>query len=1365
MNKSLQIKRCVALALVSLFVSATSLLYAAVVLPGTPFGTTGVTCQSPCSTTLVGYVNFANKNGVETGRWSINDIETYGAAPIQSVSTTRTFTNGAIKNTGNYTIVKNPSSLGEALQNIPAGVPGGLFVVQNTNDVLQYTIRGLNSPADFGIMADNVVDTRLMYCVRIKVRNLGTAGACNSVGNNISINFRDPDGNDFSVGNLFYNGTNRGNNGRYNVTSCNGTSNGNAWGGNGQITNPVGYDGSYAILEGCFMVGAGRAANTQFRDDDGFQITINGPDTNGDNVFAIESIEVYGCLPKKITAKDEAGVIIANNTFCENGPATLTAEGGGFGGNIKWYKGATLADAIAAPPVGAGTVLHAKAPWGVGSHETYWAVGDIGTDSISITARFCCSSLGTASVVFEEHFPLYAPTTVCNGTATVSPLNPAHGTTTYNYTSNDGNVCTLTEDEYAIATHSYWGWWNNRTRVNEHTGTAGSGMMMVNAAANTNKYFYTLTLDGLCAETKYEFSAWYASIANAGSEQPSNITFQIFESTNMVTPIATGNTGDFGGTANAPHNSSFVWRRYDIVFNTPPTSNPSTQYILRLKNNRGDVMGNDLLIDDITVTKCVTTMYTYEEGTNNIEVEVCSPDTVRLEVPMQKSLMDVITGIDGGSPVYFQWMKATSPTGPWTLEGTVRTFVLGNGKNIWSVFPPDVGETVYYRAKISNDIARAMDINAPLNGTCFNDVITQVFRLERKGELDITVAPEAFPVYICHGELVGEVTLRGTAPVGSDGWGWIKHEFGLQTDTVGMVLSSDTADMHITITESGVGTYYFVVKKGMCRATKSKVVEVSDKPEMSPPNIVAPAPICEDDTLNLIAPAITSEAEITNQGWLLNNTVFHSGTPLTAADNGKMLKYFAVNICDSVFTNEVPITVYPKKFETQNVTICETEFPFAWRDTILTSGGTFIFNRQTILGCDSIVTLNLTANVLLTKTINASVCVNEAYDFYGTILNASGVYIDTIAGIPCDTIVTLNLTVIPLPTKMITESICATETYDFYGTTLNTSGIYIDTISGIPCDTIVTLNLTVIPLPTKAITESICATETYDFYGTILNAGGTYIDTISGIPCDTIVTLNLTVIPLPTKTITESICATESYDFYGSPLNASGIYIDTISGIPCDTIVTLNLTEIPLPTKMITESICATETYDFYGSLLNASGTYIDTISGLPCDTIVTLNLTVIPLPTKTITENICATETYDFYGTILNASDTYLDTVSGLPCDTIVTLNLTVIPLPTKTITESICATETYDFYGNLLNASGTYIDTISAGCFSAMFFAFQSMAGGKSDAVFVRVSKVLIGSNISIATVTTAAYFINWVKGVSRTACLGENGNSSKP
>ena len=64
--------------------------------------------------------------------------------------------------------------------------------------------------------------------------------------------------------------------------------------------------------------------------------------------------------------------------------------------------------------------------------------------------------------------------------------------------------------------------------------------------------------------------------------------------------------------------------------------------------------------------------------------------------------------------------------------------------------------------------------------------------------------------------------------------------------------------------------------------------------------------------------------------------------------------------CDSTIT--LHLTVHPSYLQQERLAVCENDFPYTWRDTTFMEGtlsGTYVFNRTTLHGCDSVVSLML----------------------------------------------------------------------------------------------------------------------------------------------------------------------------------------------------------------------------------------------------------------------------------------------------------------------------------------------------------------------------------------------------------------------
>jgi uncharacterized protein (TIGR02145 family) len=170
--------------------------------------------------------------------------------------------------------------------------------------------------------------------------------------------------------------------------------------------------------------------------------------------------------------------------------------------------------------------------------------------------------------------------------------------------------------------------------------------------------------------------------------------------------------------------------------------------------------------------------------------------------------------------------------------------------------------------------------------------------------------------------------------------------------------------------------------------------------------------------------------------------------------------------------SDVNFNVVPQTFQSGGIT--NSTLRYTWQRQIcqgqtlqmggqtLSTGG----NYQVVLpgsgtDCDTLV--NLTLSVLPTQTsILATTCSNQPYSFDGQNLNLSGVYRDTLFNIlGCDSVVTLNLTVRPAYSQTISAVNCPGTSYNFGNQVLTTSGTYFNTFSTLGgCDSVVQLNLT-----------------------------------------------------------------------------------------------------------------------------------------------------------------------------------------------------------------------------------------------------------------------------------------------------------------
>ncbi len=318
-------------------------------------------------------------------------------------------------------------------------------------------------------------------------------------------------------------------------------------------------------------------------------------------------------------------------------------------------------------------------------------------------------------------------------------------------------------------------------------------------------------------------------------------------------------------------------------------------------------------------------------------------------------------------------------------------------------------------------------------------------------------------------------------------------------------------------------------------------------------------------------------------------------------------------------------------------------------------------------------------------TVDEQTCEGTPFDFNGRMLTVSGVYdtlLQTVNG--CDSAVTLNLTVLNILTTDLTDSICEGESIMFNGQPMTTTDtVSFTTTSSIGCDSIVTMYLTVLPINSETVYDTICEGDVYDFNGAMLTLSGTYPDTVPGTNgCDSLVTLELVVNPTVYHEYDTTICDDVTYSFGTEILDSTGTYVDTLaSATGCDSVVTLNLTVHPTYDITVDEQTCEGTPFDFNGRMLTVSGVYdtlLQTVNG--CDSAVTLNLTVLEILTTDLTDSICEGESIMFNGQPMTTTDTVsFTTTSSIGCDSIVTMYLTVLPINSETVYDTICEGEVY--------------------------------------------------------------------------------------
>ncbi len=164
---------------------------------------------------------------------------------------------------------------------------------------------------------------------------------------------------------------------------------------------------------------------------------------------------------------------------------------------------------------------------------------------------------------------------------------------------------------------------------------------------------------------------------------------------------------------------------------------------------------------------------------------------------------------------------------------------------------------------------------------------------------------------------------------------------------------------------------------------------------------------------------------------------------------------FKTSGCDSIVT--LVLSNRALKANAADAWFCPGD-TYAFGNQILSLPGTYTHTFSNG-GCDSIVTLSLARSKVYDHAFVVQSC-SPDYVFGNQILSTPGIYSQTFtSALGCDSVVTIDLTFKSYIRDTVIETICSGGSYSFGSRLITSQGLYIDTFATSGCDSIVTLVL------------------------------------------------------------------------------------------------------------------------------------------------------------------------------------------------------------------------------------------------------------------------------------------------------------------
>jgi uncharacterized repeat protein (TIGR01451 family) len=321
----------------------------------------------------------------------------------------------------------------------------------------------------------------------------------------------------------------------------------------------------------------------------------------------------------------------------------------------------------------------------------------------------------------------------------------------------------------------------------------------------------------------------------------------------------------------------------------------------------------------------------------------------------------------------------------------------------------------------------------------------------------------------------------------------------------------------ITVSPISATTYTVTVTGvGNCTATASQTVSVQSIPTVS---ISGPNAVCSGGSITLTAGGGNTYTWSNSPGSSSGITV----SPISTTTY-TVTASLGANCTASASQT---VSVLQPSSSSFSETICN-EDSYLFDNQTLTQSGVYTKAEVNSVGCDSIVTLNLTVLTTLNTILNESICAGSSYDFDGQQLSQAGQYSATFTSdLGCDSVVTLNLSVTAAPqiTQQPTANsttVCSGETVTFditaTGNNLNYQWKEGTSNEGPNANTYTTAALTAGTKSYTVVVSNTCGSETSN-------------------------AVNITVSSLPQPTITQSgfDLSTQPFNSYQWQLNGSNI--------------------------------------------------------------------------------------------------------------------------------------------------------------------------------------------------------------------------------
>ncbi|MDX1910949.1 MAG: PKD domain-containing protein [Saprospiraceae bacterium] len=308
-------------------------------------------------------------------------------------------------------------------------------------------------------------------------------------------------------------------------------------------------------------------------------------------------------------------------------------------------------------------------------------------------------------------------------------------------------------------------------------------------------------------------------------------------------------------------------------------------------------------------------------------------------------------------------------------------------------------------------------------------------------------------------------------------------------------------------------------------------------------------------------------------------------------------------------------------FGTLQLNACPGGFA-TYNGTNISVGGSHTFYLTSVDGCDSTLVVSVVALPVSTSTLTLNACPNGTVNYDGTELAVGDVQNFTFANwLGCDSVVTVSVTALPVSSSALTLNACPNGTVNYDGTELAVGDVQNFTFANwLGCDSVVTVSVAALPVSSSALTLHACPGGTVNYQGNALADGTVQDFTYSNfVGCDSVVTVTVVGdLPVSSSAFSVGVCPGETYVYEGVTLQAGAVQTFTLTNFAgCDSMVTVTVFQKNNSSNVLQVTVCPGETYSFMGqNIAPGDSREFHLLNGEGCDSTLTIFVTAFPATT-----------------------------------------------------------------------------------------------------------------------------------------------------